>query len=111
MRKFFIVIGALVMLSACPLRAEGVHAITFRIQAPGAQSVEVIGDFNSWTPGSNFLHGPDGNGVWQALIPIALGMRRIEYVYLLDGQMRLTDTMRPVVGDDFGGANNFWLEP
>ena len=85
--------------------------IAFRLHAPDARSVEVLGDFNAWRPGSNFLRGPDQQGMWQAVISIHSGTRRFEYVYLINGQQRFLDTTQPIVEDDFGGKNNVWLAP
>ena len=85
--------------------------ITFRFHAPDARSVEVLGDFNAWLTGSNFLHGPDQQGMWQAVVGIPSGTRRVEYVYLVNGQQRLLGSAQLVVPDDFGGANNVWLAP
>ncbi len=89
--------------------ADKPMVITFRFHAPDASSIEVIGDFNAWLPGSNSLRGPDQQGKWRALITIPLGMHRSEYIYLVDGQRRVLDTTQPVISDDFGGKNNIWL--
>ncbi len=39
----------------------------FRVWAPGAMRVEVIGDFNSWTDG--WALNPDSSGIWSGHIP------------------------------------------
>ena len=89
--------------------ADKPPSVTFRIHAPDARSVEVIGDFNAWLPGSNSLRGPDQRGMWQVVITIPSGTRRNEYIYLVNGKQRVLDTTQPVVNDDFGGKNNIWL--
>jgi 1,4-alpha-glucan branching enzyme len=83
---------------------------TFRIHAPSADTVEVIGNFNNWREKSDFLAGPDSDGVWSATIAIDIGIRRIEYRYLLNGREAL-DPEQPVIDDEFGGKNNFRLLP
>ena len=113
MRNFLVVLASLLALAPALANPEVDNSmeITFRFHAPDARSVEVLGDFNAWLPGSNFLHGPDQQGMWQAVIGIPSGTRRVEYVYLVNGQQRLLGPAQPVVNDDFGGANNIWLAP
>lgn len=52
-------------------RVLGAHpaadSTTFRVWAPSARRVEVIGDFTGWTDGVS-LH-PDSSGVWHGTIP------------------------------------------
>jgi 1,4-alpha-glucan branching enzyme len=111
MRNFPVILASILMFATNPTYAEADKppSITFHIQALDARSVEVIGDFNAWLPGSNFLHGPDQQGMWQVVITIPSGMRRSEYIYLVNGQQRVLDTSQPVISDDFGGKNNIWL--
>ncbi|MHB1677124.1 MAG: early set domain-containing protein [Sulfuriferula sp.] len=85
--------------------------MTFNLHAPYAKSVEVIGDFNAWQPGSNFLQGPDATGSWHGTVAVLSGARSIEYIYLLDGEKRFLDPAAPAVGDDFGGKNNIRVLP
>lgn len=113
MRNLLVVLASILTLasaSAYP-EADNPTVITFRFHASDARSIEVIGDFNAWLPGSNFLHGPDKQGMWQAVIAIPSGTRYIEYIYLVNGQQRFLDPVQPVVSDDFGGKNNIWLAP
>ena len=113
MRNFLVVLASLLTLASSPAYSEADHfpEITFHLHAPEARSVEVIGDFNAWLPGSTFLQGPDENGMWWTTIVIASDVRRVEYVYLVDGEERLLDPAQRVVSDDFGGRNNVWLSP
>ena len=111
MRNLLVILASILMFASHPAYsgADNPPSVTFRIYAPDARSVEVVGDFNAWLPGSNFLHGPDQQGWWQATIAIASGARRSEYIYLVNGQQRVLDTTQPVISDDFGGKNNIWL--
>jgi 1,4-alpha-glucan branching enzyme len=113
MRKLFIGLLAFQALCGVPARAQNDHVaeITFRISAPGASTVEVIGDFNSWQPGSHLLRKMDGSDAWSATFRVDAGMRRIEYQFLVDGCERLVNPEQPVVADDFGGKNNVRLLP
>jgi 1,4-alpha-glucan branching enzyme len=48
-------------------------ATWFRVWAPNARRVSVIGEWNGWTPHVDELHG-DPSGIWQARVPgAALG--------------------------------------
>ena len=46
------------------------EAVSFRVWAPGAQSVHVIGDFNDWRTDSDFALDPDPSGVWRAAFAV-----------------------------------------
>jgi 1,4-alpha-glucan branching enzyme len=42
---------------------------TFAVWAPNADSVSVIGDFNSWDKGANQLHPREQSGIWEGFVP------------------------------------------
>ena len=62
---------------------------TFRVWAPGAQAVSVVGDFNGWSQGSNPMQ-KIADGIWQTQI---VGMRNFDvYKYAItapDGKVTL----------------------
>lgn len=78
--------------------------VQFQISAPGAQRVDLLGDFNRWTPGAIRLRGPNASGLWTADVELPEG--RYEYQFLVDGKVWVTDpnaaTHRP---DGFGHEN------
>lgn len=84
--------------------------VTFRLYAPGAKSVEVVGDFNLWQNGAMPLTGPDEAGIWQIGLSLPATLTRIEYVYWVDGARR-TDPEQAVVQDGFSGNNNVRVLP
>ncbi len=43
-------------------------ATSFRVWAPNADAVSVVGDFNGWNPESHTMH-PSESGVWEITIP------------------------------------------
>lgn len=44
------------------------EAVSFRVWAPGAESVHVIGDFNDWRADRDSALEPDPSGVWRATL-------------------------------------------
>ena len=46
----------------------GEKGVVFRLWAPHAKAVSVVGDFNSWVPGSHPMQKVD-DGIWEAFIP------------------------------------------
>jgi hypothetical protein len=83
--------------------AQGV-LVHFQIHAPRAQRVELVGDFNHWTPGAIRLHGPDASGHWTADIELPEG--RYEYQFLVNGKTWVTDPNAPTHRPDGFGREN-----
>lgn len=49
---------------------KGREGILFRVWAPGAKAVSVIGDFNGWTPDADPLAlRPDYSAIWEGFFP------------------------------------------
>ncbi len=44
-------------------------SVTFRLYAPAASDVSVIGDFNNWDPNTHKMEKIDYRGVWEITIP------------------------------------------
>ena len=40
----------------------------FRVWAPNAQAVSIVGDFNSWDDKTDIMENVDGTGIWQATV-------------------------------------------
>lgn len=60
--------------------------VNFFCHAPGARTVAVVGDFNSWDPAANLMvQMPDGS--WHLQIPVHHGHH--QYLFLIDGQPTL----------------------
>ena len=47
----------------------GESGVVFRVWAPHAAAISVVGDFNSWKPGSHPMRKVDGDSVWELFIP------------------------------------------
>jgi 1,4-alpha-glucan branching enzyme len=54
----------------------------FRLEAPDAQQVSVVGCFNNWDPRANYLSS-DGDGLWSCTLSIEPGEH--EYRFIVDG--------------------------
>jgi 1,4-alpha-glucan branching enzyme len=60
--------------------------VNFVCQAPGAQHVSIIGEFNNWEPNANPMkRQPDG--AWTAQIALSHGHH--QYAFCVDGQYQL----------------------
>ena len=47
---------------------DGRQGVVFRVWAPNAKSVSVVGDFNDWNPDANFMYRISDSGVWELFI-------------------------------------------
>jgi 1,4-alpha-glucan branching enzyme len=78
--------------------------VAFRIWAPNAQRVAVVGTFNAWDSGRHPMER-EGNGYWYAQVPEARAGH--EYRYLLStpaGDLYRTDPYARQVTDAMGNA-------
>ena len=48
---------------------DGVEGVVFRLYAPLARDVSVIGDFNNWDVTSNKMERIDPNGIFETFVP------------------------------------------
>lgn len=58
------------------------RTIYFRLDAPEAQQVNVVGDFNAWGADKHPLRR-DANGVWSCQMPLPPG--HYTYCFVVDG--------------------------
>ncbi len=57
-------------LGSHSMTVDGMQGTYFSVWAPNAQSLSVIGDFNSWNPEAHLLNvRRDGSGIWEGFIP------------------------------------------
>ena len=45
------------------------EGVVFRTWAPHAKAVCIVGDFNSWVPGSHPMQQLEDSGIWEAFVP------------------------------------------
>jgi 1,4-alpha-glucan branching enzyme len=62
------------------------RTIYFRLEAPDAAEVSVVGDFNGWDARKHALHRTPG-GLWECQLPLPPG--RYAYHFLVNGTPRL----------------------
>ena len=56
-------------LGAHPDTIEGINGTVFRVWAPAARRVSVIGNFNSWDGRVHQMRSLDNSGIWELFIP------------------------------------------
>lgn len=76
--------------------------VQFRLNAPEASSVELVGSFTRWEP--EFALQEIAPGVWSAMVPLRAGVH--DYAFLVDGERWVADPHAPQVDDSFGGTNS-----
>ena len=68
------------LLGAHPYKeSDGNEGYVFRVWAPNALSVSVIGDFNDWNAISNQMNKLGGTGIWEVKIPGVSQWDRYKY--------------------------------
>ena len=73
------------------------HHVTFCCDAPKAESVRLVGDFNRWNVAATPMQRmPDGR--WTASLELHHGHHR--YVFLVDGEPMLDPNANGIVRDD-----------
>jgi len=76
----------------------------FRIVAPGAETVLLVGDFSKWDEAPIKMTPGGSNGVWQAKVPLAPG--RHHYRFIVDGEWKNDPDQQELVPNSFGTLNN-----
>ena len=82
--------------------ADHVVMVELAVDAPGARSVELAGDFSGWMPAGSLVQAESGK--WSASFPFTLGVH--EYAFLIDGHRWVLDPRAEVTSDGFGGQNS-----
>ena len=77
--------------------------VQFVVDAPAAETVHLVGDFNEWQPTVE-LEDLDGDGVWSGRVPLQPGVH--EYMFVIDGSDWITDPNAVGYQDDGFGQRN-----
>lgn len=78
-------LGAIVQRTS----AGNVKGTSFRVWAPNARSVAVVGSFNHWNPRRHLLRKESGSGVWS--LQVSAARPGDEYLFLIDGKLERRD--------------------
>lgn len=82
----------------------------FVLVAPGASSVHVTGDFNSWSREGIALEDLRGSGIWTGDIALPPGVH--QYTFLVDGTQWVPDPSAVMqVDDGYGQTNSILVVP
>ncbi|HYT61112.1 MAG TPA: isoamylase early set domain-containing protein [Haliangiales bacterium] len=75
------------------------RGVNFICNAPQAQSVSLVGDFNHWNPASHSMKRmPDG--AWLLLVELPHGHHR--YAFLVDGSLTLDPRAQGITRNEQG---------
>jgi 1,4-alpha-glucan branching enzyme len=77
--------------------------VTLALEAPQAESVSLMGDFNHWNPKAHSMKKEAG-GIWKKIIMVQPG--RYEYRFLVDGQWQNDPANDQTCPNCFGTKNN-----
>jgi chromosome partitioning protein len=72
--------------------AQTLREVTFKIEAPDAQDIHLVGDFNDWKIGDESRLGRYENGCWEKRVGLPQGKYR--YQFVVDGEWTL-DSQNP----------------
>jgi hypothetical protein len=75
--------------------------VQFRLDAPEASNVHLVGSFTGWKPA--YALRETAPGIWSVVVPLEPGVH--DYAFLVNGKW-ITDPVAPAVDDGFGGANS-----
>lgn len=82
---------------------KAIGGMLFQCQSPGAQGVEIAGDFNSWIPEPMVQKSVPG--VWQKVIPMQEGEFR--YKFIVDGEWQLDPFQDEMKENSFGSFDSY----
>jgi hypothetical protein len=85
---------------------EEVVTVHLSLEAPEAERVAVVGDWNGWDADRHLMHDRDRDGVWELRLQLKEG-GEYQYQFLINGEKWIPDPKAPLkVNDGFGGTNS-----
>lgn len=124
MKKFVIILAVAVatigaqaqqaLWSGSKIVSPEVHpdnTVTFRLLAPGAKEVKVVGDFlteKTKTPFGEGVLAKSDNGLWEYTTPEALAPELYSYTFLVDG-LKINDPLNVFMIRDVQSVSNVFL--
>jgi 1,4-alpha-glucan branching enzyme len=82
--------------------------VTFKVRAPAAKEVNLVGEFNNWNAYEHPMK-KDDEGFWKVTVPLAPG--RYEYKLLIDGRWWEDITDVNSIPNPFGTLNKLLFVP
>jgi len=80
--------------------------VVLQLEAPQAEVVVVVGDWNNWDPQVQHLAKNNGEGTWSIMMELERG-REYRYQFVIDGEQWIPDPNAYLqVDDGFGGKNS-----
>jgi len=86
----------------------GKRRVTFKVRAPAAEEVIVVGDFNNWNPHEHPMK-KDDEGFWKVTVLLAPGS--YEYKLLIDGRWWENIMGVKSIQNPFGTLNKLLFVP
>jgi chromosome partitioning protein len=80
------------------------EGVRFALRAPDARQVQLAGDFNNWSPDATPLRTGDGDGIFEAMLPLTPG--RYRYRVVIDGQWQHDPHNDYVESNPYGELNS-----
>jgi len=79
--------------------------VMFRYRNPDAKRVNLVGDFNEWSPTADPMTDENGDGEYTLFYPLGVGT--YAYKFLVDGKNWVADPANPLSEPDgFNGRNS-----
>ncbi len=82
--------------------------VTLTLDAPEADAVSVVGDFNQWNEKKHPMK-KNADGIWKKIIMVPVGS--YEYLFFVDGEWRNDPANSQVRANSFGTLNNVLKVP
>jgi len=80
--------------------------VKFTLEAPAAEQVYVVGDWNDWNATANPLFDDNADGLWETNIKLEAG-KEYRYQFYIDDSKWVADPKAPLkIDDGFGGQNS-----
>jgi hypothetical protein len=82
-------------------------SVRFSVVAPGAVSVQLVGDFNKWDPAALPMRRIRNGVAWEIEVPLSPG--RYSYAFVIDGKLARDPSAAQAPDDDFGAPSSVLL--
>jgi hypothetical protein len=90
-----------------PAMAARTEPVRFSIVAPGAVTVQLVGDFNAWNPAALPMRRSRDGATWE--VEVGLHPGRYTYAFVVDGRLARDPSAAQSPGDDFGVPSSVLL--